>query len=60
MMAQNRQSERDRHHAEEDFKTNVEAKMEIESLQKQLNLIELEKLDKIIAMLQELKAGKGS
>jgi len=57
MMAQNRQNERDRHHAEEDFKTNKEAKLEIESLQRQLNQIELEKLDKIIQMLEELKTG---
>ena len=55
MMAQNRQNERDRAHAEEDFKTNKEAKLEIESLQKQLSTIELEKLDKIIEMLQEIK-----
>ena len=55
MMAQNRQNERDRLHAEEDFRTNVEAKLEIESLQKQLNAIELDKLDKIILMLQEIK-----
>lgn len=57
MMAQNRQNERDRVHAEEDFKTNKEAKLEIESLQRQLNQIELDKLDKIIQMLEELKKG---
>jgi uncharacterized membrane protein len=55
MMSQNRQNERDRAHAEEDFQTNVEAKLEIESLQKQLSTIEIEKLDKIIQMLQEMK-----
>jgi uncharacterized membrane protein len=57
MMAQNRQSERDRLHAEEDFQTNIQAKLEIESLQKQLHDIDTEKLDKIIQMLQEMKAG---
>ena len=55
MMAQNRQNERDRAHAEEDFQTNVEAKLEIEALQKQLNNLEIEKLDKIILMLEEMK-----
>jgi uncharacterized membrane protein len=52
MMAQNRQNERDRHHAEQDFKTNVEAKKEIEMLLEKLNSIEIDKLDKIIALLQ--------
>ena len=55
MMAQNRQSERDRVQAQEDYNTNVEAKLEIESLQIQLNKIETEKLDKIIAMLKEMQ-----
>lgn len=52
MMAQNRQNERDRHHAEQDFKTNIEAKKEIEQLLEKLNSIEIEKLDKILALLQ--------
>ena len=55
MMAQNRQGERDRLQAQEDYRTNVEAKLEIESLQLQLNKIETEKLDKIIIMLEALK-----
>ena len=55
MMAQNRQSERDRLQAQADFDTNIEAKLEIEALQLQLNKIETEKLDKIISMLVELK-----
>jgi uncharacterized membrane protein len=54
MMAQNRQSERDRHQADEDYKTNVEAKLEIEQLTLRLNTIEIEKLDKIIEMLKDL------
>jgi len=53
MMAQNRQNDRDRIQAMEDFKTNVDAKAEIEELQRRLNTIEVEKLDKIITMLQE-------
>ena len=57
MMAQNRQSERDRLQAQADYDTNVEAKLEIESLQLQLNKIETEKLDKIIIMLEQMKKG---
>lgn len=55
MMAQNRQSARDRIQAYNDYKTNVEAKEEIEELQIRLNMIETEKLDKIITLLQDLK-----
>ena len=55
MMAQNRQNERDRMQAQADYQTNIDAKLEIEALSKQLNSIEVEKLDKIILMLQELK-----
>ena len=57
MMAQNRQGERDRMQAQEDYRCNVDAKLEIEALQMQLTNIETEKLDKIIKMLQELKKG---
>jgi uncharacterized membrane protein len=55
MMSQNRQSERDRIQAQADYQTNIEAKLEIEALTKKLNSIEVEKLDKIIVMLQEIK-----
>lgn len=55
MMSQNRQNERDRMHAEEDYKTNVDAKKEIEALAILLKNIEVEKLDKIIQMLNEFK-----
>ena len=54
MMSQNRQNERDRMHAEEDYITNVDAKKEIEALQIILKTIEVEKLDKIIQMLEKL------
>lgn len=53
MMAQNRQSERDRHHAEADYETNKRAKEEIETLQKNLSRIETDKLDKILALLEK-------
>ena len=54
MMAQNRQNDRDRVQAMDDYQTNREAKLEIEALQKQLATLEVEKLDKIMAMLQEM------
>jgi len=54
MMAQNRQSERDRTQATADYHTNLEAKREIENLQIKLSEIETGKLDHIITMLEEL------
>ncbi len=59
MMAQNRQSERDRLQAQDDYNTNIEAKKEIEALQLQLSTIEIEKLDKIITMLEDMKKSSG-
>jgi len=55
MMAQNRQNERDRMHAEADYQTNIDAKLEIEALAIKLNSLEVDKLDKIIAMLDTMK-----
>lgn len=55
MMAQNRQNERDRIQAQEDYNTNKEAKLEIEALAAKLNSIEVDKLDKIIKMLEDMK-----
>jgi len=55
MMSQNRQSERDRIQAQADYQTNIEAKEEIEALTLILNKLDVEKLDKIIAMLEEMK-----
>ena len=52
MMTQNRQAERDRHQADDDYRTNVEAKLEIEDLQKRLARIEHEKLNRILTMLE--------
>lgn len=60
MMAQNRQGERDRVQAQADYDTNVEAKLEIESLQIQLNKIETEKLDRIIALLEGMNIDQGT
>lgn len=55
MMSQNRQSERDRHQALADYETNLKAKREIEELQLHLSRIEVEKLDKIIMLLEKGK-----
>jgi uncharacterized membrane protein len=55
MMSQNRQTARDRVQAQEDYTCNIEAKKEIEALQIQLSKIETEKLDKIIAIIEEMK-----
>jgi uncharacterized membrane protein len=53
MISQNRQAERDRQQAEEDFRTNVEAEHRIEALQKSLAAIEVNKLDRIIEILEK-------
>ena len=55
MMAQNRQNERDRAQAQSDYQTNIDAKLEIEALAIKLNTLEVEKLDKILKMLEEIK-----
>jgi len=53
MISQNRQAERDRHQAEEDYRTNVEAEQRIEDLQRTLAAIEINKLDKILDLLEK-------
>src|SRR5512143_2338787 len=53
MISQNRQAERDRHQAEEDFRTNVEAEQRIEDLQRRLAAIEVNKLDRILELLEK-------
>ena len=55
MMSQNRQNERDRFQAAEDFRTNLEAKKEIEELQIAIARIENEKLGEILKRLESLK-----
>ncbi|MEI7503679.1 MAG: DUF1003 domain-containing protein [Paludibacter sp.] len=55
MMSQNRQNERDRMHAEADYKTNLDAKKEIEALSILLKSLEVDKLDKIIGMIEKMK-----
>lgn len=58
MMSQNRQNARDREQAQSDYLTNTEAKREIEALQLQLHKLETEKLDKILDLINEMKAAR--
>ena len=60
MMAQNRQAERDRYQASEDYKTNIEAKKEIEELQIALARIENDQLNEILKMLNILREVKAT
>ena len=60
MISQNRQADRDRHQAEEDFRTNVEAEQRIEELQRRLADIEVNKLDRIIELLEKRSPGRGA
>ena len=52
LMSQNRQTQRDREQAQHDYDTNVAAKEEIETILKELSRLEQQKLDKILAALQ--------
>ena len=53
MISQNRQAERDRRQADEDYRTNVEAEQRIEALQKHLASIELNVLNRILEVLEK-------
>jgi len=55
MMSQNRQNQRDREQAQHDYQTNIDAKKEIEALQLQLSKIEMDKLDRILEILNKTK-----
>ena len=59
LMSQNRQAERDREQAEHDYQTNIAAKEEIETILKELGRLEIEKLDRILSLLQEPASIKG-
>ena len=53
MISQNRQAERDRRQADEDYRTNVEAEQRIEDLQRQLAAIEMNVLNRILEILEK-------
>ena len=54
IMSQNRQSQRDRENAENDYIINKESRKEIEKVMSRLNSIDSEKLDQIIKLLNNL------
>jgi len=54
MMSQNRAAERDRFEANADYQTNLEAKQDIENVQRALFRIENEKVDRVLAILTKL------
>jgi uncharacterized membrane protein len=60
MMSQNRSAERDRFQATADYHTNIEAKNDIERVQKELSRIEIDKLDRILGILAEPEAGQAT
>lgn len=56
MMAQNRAADRDRAQAQADYETNIRAKQEIEELQTHLARLEIDKLDRILKLLEDEKS----
>ena len=54
LMAANRASDRDTHQANEDYRTNIAAKQEIEALQEALAKLELEKMDVLLSKADRL------
>ena len=52
MMSQNRQNERDRLQAQRDHRTNVESHTEIEQIQRLLERMDRDKLDRIVELLE--------
>jgi len=52
MMSQNRQNKRDREQVLNDYQTNIDSMKEIEEIQIKLSKIEIEKLDRIIMLLE--------
>lgn len=54
LMSQNRQAERDRHHAEMDYQINIEAEQRIEALQIAIAKLEVEKIDELTKKVELL------
>lgn len=55
MMSQNRAAERDRANAEADYKVNIDSKKEIEEIIIKLNNIEIQKLNKMMEIVEEMQ-----
>jgi uncharacterized membrane protein len=55
MMSQNRQAAIDRHNAENDYKVNVKAELEIELLHQKLDLLREQEILELIRLLTALE-----
>ena len=55
MMSQNRAAERDRAEAEADYKVNIDSKKEIEHIIIRLNAIEIDKLNKMMKIVEDMQ-----
>jgi uncharacterized membrane protein len=55
MMSQNRAAERDRANAEADYKVNIDSKKEIEHIIIRLNAIEIDKLNKMMKIVEDMQ-----
>ena len=56
MMSQNRQSEIDRRHAENDYRINVKAELEIELLHNKIDALREQEIVKLLNIIQRLSA----
>ena len=56
MMSQNRQSELDRHHAQDDYEINVKAELEIELLHEKIDLLKEQELLALTNAVRDLSA----
>ena len=56
MMSQNRQSELDRHHAQNDYEVNVKAELEIELLHEKIDLMKTRELLLLAQAVKDLSA----
>jgi uncharacterized membrane protein len=56
MMSQNRQSERDRRHAQSDYEINVKAELEIELLHEKIDILKEQELLALTQAVRELSA----
>jgi len=59
MMSQNRQNERDRAQAVDDYQNNLTSKQGVEEMLSKFNGIESGKLDRILSLLEKWEAEKG-
>src|SRR5215813_7846668 len=53
LMSQNRQADRDRVQAQHDYEINLAAKQEIEAVMRELNRLEVQKLNRILEALED-------